>query len=126
MLLWERDLDNGVGNWPVVVGSQMKGVINNGDNSDMLLEDSDLIVVYIIAYWWCNVEWMNGFFLAVAYGSSGLMVEKKNLNMLLTPKGQRPFSGLSWSLGKPLWGPYLSKIHEFSCGLILASRRTNF
>jgi hypothetical protein len=44
-------LDNGVGNWPVVVGSQMKGVINNGDNSDMLLEDSDLIVVYIIAYW---------------------------------------------------------------------------
>jgi hypothetical protein len=28
---------------------------------------------------------------------------------LLTPPGQRPFSGLFWTLGRPLWMQYLSK-----------------
>jgi hypothetical protein len=42
---------------------------------------------------------------------------------------ERPSSGLSWSLGRPLWRPYLSKIHVnmwWTCGLVLAPRGTNF
>jgi hypothetical protein len=50
-------------------------------------------------------------------------------NVLLTPKGRRPFFGLFLESGQPIADAiFVQKISIFlcACGLVLASRRTNF
>jgi hypothetical protein len=49
--------------------------------------------------------------------------------LLLTPKGRRPFFGLFLEFGQPIADAiFIQKISNFwwTCGLVLASRRTNF
>jgi hypothetical protein len=53
----------------------------------------------------------------------------KEVNNELTPKGQRPFFVLFLEFGQPIVDAiFVQKISNFwwTCGLVLASRRTNF